>query len=310
MTFQILIADEKADEYAAALSDFEGPVAWQIAADSCAGVADHCQIILGSPDRVAALLGHAPHLRWVQSTWAGVDQLTHPKQRRDYVLTSAKGIFGALMTEYVLCYLLMHERQVLQRWESQRARYWDQTAPGQLRGKTLSIVGLGDIGRAIARQLQALGVRVIGVNRSGQSAEPVDCCLSMEQLSEAVSESDYVVSVLPETPQTLHLFNATLFASFKPGAYFINIGRGSAVDNQALLEVINAGRLSGAALDVFETEPLPAQSPLWITPGIQVTSHTAAPSFVEPVADLFRRNLRRFISGQALHHTVDFERGY
>ena len=308
MPLEVLIADERAEEYAAALSDFDGAVRWRLAVDGC-DLAD-CQVILGAPDRVAALLDHAPQLQWVQSTWAGVDQLLRPGLRRDYVLTSAKGVFGDLMAEYVLCYLLVHERRVAQRWDAQRDRLWDQTPPGRLGGKTLGVLGLGDIGSSIAGRCRALGVHVIGVNRTGDGSASADEVVAMNELPKVLGRSDYVVSVLPETSATLGVFSADTFSHFKPGAFFINIGRGSAVDEDALVAAVSSGHLSGAALDVFETEPLPRENALWDTPGIWVTAHTAAPSFVGPVAELFRRNLTRYLEGRKLEHVVSFDRGY
>lgn len=308
MPLEVLIADERAEEYAAALSGFDGSVRWRLA-DSLSDAAA-CQVILGAPDRVASLLDHAPQLQWVQSTWAGVDQLLRPGLRRDYVLTSAKGVFGDLMAEYVICYLLVHERRVAQRWESQRARRWDQTPPGRLCGKTLCILGLGDIGSSIGSRCRALGVRVIGVNRSGDRAVSADEVVAIHELPNVLGRSDYVVSVLPETPATLGVFDAATFSRFKAGAFFINIGRGSAVDEGALVAAVSSGQVSGAALDVFETEPLPPENALWDTPGIWVTAHTAAPSFAGPVAALFRRNLTRFLEGRTLDHVVSFTRGY
>lgn len=309
MAIEVLIADERAEEYAAALADAES-VRLRVAADITHSEAVNCEIILGAPDRVARLLDYAPRLKWVQSTWAGVDQLVRPGLRRDYVLTSAKGVFGGLMAEYVLCYLLMHERRVAQRWAAQRERRWDQTAPGRLGGKTLCMVGLGDIGCAVADQCRSLGVRVIGVNRSGKQSGSADEVVCLDQLPEALGRSDYVVSVLPETSATIKLFDTEMFRRFKRGTFFINIGRGSAVDQPALVEAVGCGHLGGAALDVFETEPLPEADILWDTPGVWVTCHTAAPSFVGPVAALFERNLRRFLQGHSLRHEVDFARGY
>ena len=266
-------------------------------------------VLLGEPDLVAAVLDDLPDVRWVQSTWAGVTPLIgHP--RRDYHLTGVKGVFGAQMAEYVLGYLLAYRLRLLERLGRQAQRDWWPEPSATLAGRTLGILGTGSIGAAIARRARVFDLAVIGLSRSGRPQPAFDRVWPTAQLNDFLPRADFVVSVLPDTPDTRGLLSAQAIAAMRPGAYFINVGRGSVVDETALAEALDAGRLGGAALDVFQVEPLPRSSPLWHAGNTLVTAHIAARSWSRDIAALFIDNYRRYAAGEALRYTVDFERGY
>jgi phosphoglycerate dehydrogenase-like enzyme len=274
------------------------------------------EIVFGEPGLIAqALQGglhpqRMPGLRWVQATWAGVEPLLAVDLRRDYILTNARGVFGPLMAEYVFGYLLLHERRILQRWQAQQAGQWENTVTGTLRSKCLGLLGVGSIGATLAHTARHFGMRVHGYTRQSAACPDVDAYFHAGQLLEFASRLDYLVCVLPNTPATRHIVNAGRLAALPGGALFINAGRGQSVDEAALAQALQSGRLAGAVLDVFEQEPLPAGHVFWRTPNLLITGHTAAPSFPADLAALFIENYRRYLAGQPLLYQVDFERGY
>lgn len=269
-----------------------------------------CNILLGEPGLIAELLPHAAKIDWVQSTWAGVNPLLAPGLRRDYLLTGVKGLFGAQMAEYVFCYLLMYERRALARYQSQQTHQWDRRAFGRLREKTLGLLGVGSIGAEIARVGKCFGMRTLGFTRAREDCRHIDAYFHGDRLPEFLAAADYVVCSLPETRATQGLLDEKMLACLQPHALFVNIGRGAVVDEQALIAALQAGRLAGAVLDVFQQEPLPPESPLWDLPNVYITSHTAAISAPQDVAPIFIENYRRFVAGKPLKYVIDFARGY
>lgn len=270
---------------------------------------DDFEIALGPPDLLAEALGRLPAVKWVQSTWAGITPLLGI-ERRDYLLTGVKDTFGPQMAEYVFAYLLAHEVKLLERLGRQANKDWWGEASGTFQGKTLGVMGTGSIGRHIALTAAAFGLRVHGFSRSGAEVEGFDRVYPAGRLEEFLSAADYIVGVLPDTPATRGLLDDRAFAVMKRGAYLVNVGRGTLIDENALARAVDDGRLAGAALDVFQAEPLPQDSPLWHTPGVLVTAHVAAKSIPRDIARIFRENYRRYIAGQPLKYKIDFERGY
>lgn len=266
-------------------------------------------ILFGEPDLIRDVLAPFQNLKWVQSNWAGVEPLLDLALRRDYILTNARGVFGPLMSEFVFGYLLLHERKILQRLEAQREHRWEATLTGTLRGKIIGLLGVGSIGAEIARTAKFFGLTVCGFTRSSESCTDVDEYFHAD-LSAFVSDLDYFVSVLPNTAETHHIIDAQVLAALPKHAIFINVGRGSAVDESALMKALETGAIAGSVLDVFEQEPLPAKHPLWSAPNTFITSHTSAPSFPEDIARLFIENYRLYLAGKPLKYVVDFERGY
>jgi phosphoglycerate dehydrogenase-like enzyme len=313
MTHKLLILSRDAGEYrrlieAAQLPGLEIVASSDVAAGLARGVG--CDLAFGEPSLIARALPQLPGVRWVQSTWAGVEPLLDPALRHDYVLTNARGVFGPLMAEYVFGYLLAHERRIVPRHAAQQAGVWDRTPPGTLRNKRLGLLGVGSIGAVLARTGKHFGMHVQGYTRGSEDCADVDAYYHPPERAAFAADLDYLVSVLPNTATTRYIVDAALLAALPPRAVFVNVGRGSAVDEAALARALQTGRLAGAVLDVFQQEPLPPDHVFWRTPNLFITAHTAALSFPEDLARLFVENYRRFVAGEALRYRVDFEQGY
>ena len=267
-------------------------------------------IVLGEPSLIKAALESLSALSWAQSIWAGVEPLLDPAARRDYILTNARGVFGKLMSEYIVGYLLAHERKMFQRIEAQKNQHWEDSDTGTLRGKIIGLLGVGSIGAEVARTAKFFGMTVRGYTISSEASEHVDMYYHGNDLLKFSKGLDYLVNILPNTSETRKLINADLLNSLPPHALLINVGRGSAVDESALTEALNHNRIAGAVLDVFEQEPLPKDHPFWTIPNLRMTFHTAAPSLAEDITKLFIENYRLFNEGKPVKYQVDFERGY
>jgi phosphoglycerate dehydrogenase-like enzyme len=308
-----LVLTKHPDEYRALIEAAGLPDLSLAAASEVADGLDRGQdseILIGDPARVVAALPAMTALRWVQLTWAGVERMLDPTLRRDYVLTNIRGVFGPLMSEYVFGYLLAHERKIVPRLDAQRQGRWDATLPGTLQGKTLGLAGVGSIGSHLARTARHFGMNVHGYTRSSEDSPDVDRYYHGDDKTAFASGLDYLVAVLPNTGTTRRLIDASMLEALPPHAVLINAGRGDTVDTGALMRGLHERRLAAAVLDVFEEEPLPADHPLWHTPNVLITSHTAAPSFPADIVGVFVENYRRYVAGEPLHHRVDFERGY
>ncbi len=269
-----------------------------------------CEIVLGEPKQIREALPNLRNVRWVQSVFAGVEQLLDPSLRRDYILTNARGVFGAWMSEYVFGYLLAHERRMFERLQSQQENRWDTTAAGTLRGKTIGLLGVGSIGAHLAGTAKHFQMNVRGYTRESESCLDVDKYFHGNQLLEFANELDYLVGVVPNTNETRHIVDSALLNALPPRAVFVNVGRGSAVDESALADALNSGKIARAVLDVFEQEPLPADHFFWRTKNLLMTFHTSAPSIPEDITRLFIENYNRYIQGKPLQYQVDFQRGY
>lgn len=272
--------------------------------------AREANIVLGDPDLLQKILPAMDRLEWAQSTWAGVTPLMEEQCRKDYLLTNVKGVFGPIMAEYVICYMLMHERNVLQCYVLQQEMQWKMPRPGLLRGKRVGIMGIGSIGGAIAKTAKFFSMYTSGYSRTSSSAAFIDQMFGPDQLLEFVRDLDYLIAVLPDTPLTHHLINSAVFNNMRSEAVFINVGRGSVVDDSSLIEALRHKKIAGAVLDVFSQEPLPETHPFWKTERVFITSHTAALSYPEDIAPLFIDNYRQFAEGKPLKYQVDFARGY
>ncbi|HVB37342.1 MAG TPA: D-2-hydroxyacid dehydrogenase [Vicinamibacterales bacterium] len=309
----LLILSRHASEYHR-LIDGEHPPDLEIVstADPAHALRDGagCDLVLGEPSLIAQVLSQLTALRWVQATWAGVEPLLAQGLRRDYVLTNARGVFGPLMSEYVFGYLLAHERLIFSRHASQLAGRCDRTPPGSLRGKRIGLLGVGSIGADLAHTAQCFHMRVHGYTRATEACPDVDTWFHGDDLEAFARGLDYLVCVLPHTPATRGLVGERLLRALPQHAVFVNPGRGQVVDEDALADALQAGRLAGAVLDVFHEEPLPPYSVFWRLPNVLITGHTAALSFPEEIAPVFVDNYRRLLAGEPLKHQVDFERGY
>lgn len=268
------------------------------------------RILLADPRPAAVLIEQAPALEWVQSTWAGVEALIGPCRRRGVPLTGVKKIFGPLVREYVMGYVLAIERRVFEAREDQRRRRWRPRPYRGLGGLEMGVMGLGSIGREVARAAACFGMRVRGLSYGGRRVAGLARVYPRRRMAEFLRGLDYVVAALPMTPETGSIFDYRFFQRLGPRAVFINVGRGSQVVEEDLIRALRRRRLRGAVLDVFRREPLPRASPLWRLPGAYLTPHNAAVSCPEQVAPVFIDNYRRFIAGRPLLHRIDLDRGY
>jgi phosphoglycerate dehydrogenase-like enzyme len=266
-------------------------------------------VMLGQPDLAAAVIDDMPSVRWVQSSWAGITPLLNV-DRKDFLLTGIKGLFGPQMAEYVFAYLLGHTARVADRAAYQARHHWFEGDSGTLRGKTIGIMGTGSIGAHIAGVAGAFGMHVLGFSQTGAAVIGFDRVFAGRHLHDFLAEADYVVGVLPDTPATRHLLDRKAFKSMKDHSWLINIGRGNLLIEEDLCDALEAGDLAGAVLDVFESEPLPQNSRLWETAGVVVTGHVAAQSLPTDIAPIFIDNYRRYTAGLPLKFVIDFNRGY
>ena len=268
----------------------------------CPGV----EIIFGAPDAVVLLLARCPKLKWVQSSWAGVTPLLNDSQR-GYQLTGLKDVFGAPMSEYVLGWILALERNILQRAS---ATQWDDAAECGLQGKIVGIMGAGSIGVHVAGSCRHFGMNTRGLNSNGRAVTNFDETFANSERLAFAQDLDYLVALLPDTRATDNKVDAELLARLKPGATFINAGRGNCLVEPALLDAMDTGQIAHAVLDVFREEPLPAAHPFWSVANVHITSHTSAPSRDPEIVKIFCENYRRYKAGEALLYPINFERGY
>jgi phosphoglycerate dehydrogenase-like enzyme len=267
------------------------------------------------------LVASAPRLRWVQSPATGVGgQLSPQLAASPIVLTSARGVRARAIAEHVIGVTLVLARQLHTAIRRQAARQWaldEIEASGlvqTLRGRRMTVVGLGAIGQEVARAAAAIGMRVSAVRRHLDRPGPpeVEAIAPPEALFELLGQSDVVVLATPLTPETRLLIGREALDRIKRGAFLVNIGRGKLIDDEAVIEALRDGRLGGAALDVFTKEPLDPASPYWDLPNVVVTPHVsgAMEDYWTPLVALFAENLRRFERGQPLVNVVDKEAGY
>jgi len=256
----------------------------------------------------------AAKVQWVHATSAGVDAILFPELvDSDVPVTNARGIFDRPIAEYVLGLILAYAKDLPHTLDLQRAHHWKHRDTERIEGRQVLVVGAGSIGRAIARMLNAAGMQVTGVARHAREQDAdFRAVHAVESLPGLLAEADYVVVATPLTPQTRGLFDREAFGCMKPSARFINIGRGPIVKTADLLEALRAEAIAGAALDVFEQEPLPADHPLWDTPGVIVSAHMAGDflGWREALSAQFIDNFQRWRRGEPLQNIVDKRRGY
>ena len=262
------------------------------------------------------LIARAPKLKWVQVSSAGVDRFLDDDFRRSSViLTNASGIHATPIGEFVMEQMLMFAKNAPFCFELKQQKQWQRYAPSVLHGKTVGIVGLGNIGKEVARLSKAFGMRVMATRRSTprtQRVRNVDLMLPRQELPRLLAESDYVVITLPYTRETHNLFGETELKAMKPSAYLINIGRGGIIDEDVLVRALSENWIAGAGLDVFATEPLPPESKLWELPNLLFSPHVSGDmeDYIGHATDVFCKNLRRYLEGKGLFNVVDKQRGY
>jgi phosphoglycerate dehydrogenase-like enzyme len=270
----------------------------------------------------ADLFRRAEKLKWIQAPSAGVGHLLFPELVQSPVLlTNARGVHADPMAEHMVGMMLALVRKIHRARDFQNRSEWAQDALwreepllDEIGGRTLGIVGLGAIGKALAWRAHALSMRVLGLRRHpGEEPPPgVEEARGPDELPWLLGESDFVANCLPSTPKTKGLLGREAFAAMKPGAYLFNVGRGNTVDEAAMIAAIESGRLAGAGLDVTAEEPLPAESPLYRMPQVLLTFHISGASrrFWDRAAALFEDNVERYLDGRSLRNLVDKKEGY
>ena len=254
-----------------------------------------------------------PKLRWAQVMTAGVEEwLALPDLPPRLTLTCARGTHAESMPENIIGALLYVAKPYAAAVANQKRGTWVRTVAQPLSGKTLGILGLGAIGQHVARIASALGLRVIGTRRRPEPVPNVAKVLPAERTPEVLAESDFVLLLLPATPETDNFINAERLAMMKPGAWLLNFGRGHVIKDDELIAAVKAQKIAGAVLDVFRQEPLPAEHPFWTTEGIIVLPHIGGPHPQRDrfVARLFADNLGRFLDDKPLKEVVDRKTGY
>jgi phosphoglycerate dehydrogenase-like enzyme len=256
----------------------------------------------------------ADKLRWLHIASAGVDPVFFPGLRdSDVVLTNSRGVFDGAIAEYVLGVILTFAKDFTRSWDLQQRKQWQHRESERISGRRVLVVGTGPIGRSIARMLRAAGMEVAGVGRRPREADAdFGDVHASSDLTRHLPEADYVVAVAPLTEQTKGMFDAEAFAAMKPGSRFVNVGRGELVVTSDLVDALRAERIGGAALDVFDTEPLPSESPLWTMKNVLISPHMSG-DFIgwrNTLVEVFADNFRRWRTGEPLRNVVDKQLGY
>ncbi len=247
------------------------------------------------------MLRRAKKLKWIQSMITGVDFfLNLPSLRKDILLTSSRGIHGPQMSELTLLFMLALNRRFQDNVRNQDRKIWERWPGMLLWQKKVAILGIGVIGQAIAEKCKAFGMTVYGIDRVRREVRAVDHFLGPEELDRVLGEVDYFVNIVPFTPETKRMVGAKQFSAMKPTAFYISMGRGDTVDEDALIEALKSGEIAGAAMDVFSAEPLPKESPLWDMKNVIMTPHIGGLSdvYIDQMLPIFEENLRRFLQGE------------
>jgi phosphoglycerate dehydrogenase-like enzyme len=279
-------------------------------------VVDDLEIVTGwlAPE----LLRNIPQLRWYQQWAAGADWLMkYPDLiEHEFILTNGSGVHAVCISEQIFAFLLAFARGLPAAYQAQWEGVWSPAGGEklfELAGKTMLLLGLGAIGKRTAQVAQAMGMRVIGIRRNPLTPVwGVEKIGGPDELLDFIPEADVVVLALPLTRETNRFLSRDAIRRMKPSAYLISIGRGGVVDEAALIEALQSGVIAGAGLDVFETEPLPAASPLWKMNNVIITAHYAGatPRYNERAMAIFLDNLRRFLAGETLRNVIDKRLGY
>lgn len=269
----------------------------------------------GEAELLQQLIPKLPSLQYVHNRWVGVDNMLCPALvDSDIVLTNSKGLFSDSLAEFCIGACLYFAKDFPRLMRQKAEKRWQTFIVEELKGATMGVIGYGSIGRQCAVLGKALGMRILAQRRrpDASSDDPIpDAVFSQAELTELISQSDYIVVAAPLTPETKHMVGARELAAAKPGAVFVNVGRGAVVDEEALIEALQT-KLKGAALDVFTVEPLPSDSPLWTMENVIVSPHTAdvTRGFINRSMKLFVENVPKFIDGQSLMNVVDKQLGY
>ncbi|AST56814.1 phosphoglycerate dehydrogenase [Thermoanaerobacterium thermosaccharolyticum] len=265
-------------------------------------------------DADAEFIHNAENLKWIHLLSAGADAMPFDVlKERKIILTNSKGVHKYQISEQVLGYMLLFERALNYFIRKQMNREWDKSVRvSELYGKSVCILGVGSIGEEIARIAREFGMKTIGVRKSGNMSKFIDEMYTNENMIFAVSKADYVICALPLTDDTYHLLGKDFFKNMKNDAVFINIGRGKVVDESSLIDALKNKTIRGAALDVFEEEPLSKESPLWDMENVIITPHTAgiSPHYMERGIEIIKHNIKAYLGDGDFINRVDLEKQY
>jgi phosphoglycerate dehydrogenase-like enzyme len=261
---------------------------------------------------------HAHKVRWIHSLSAGVEKLLFPALiESDIPVTNARGVFKRSLAEFAVLGMLYHYKRVRRLVDSQKAHKWDDFSTRFVRDRVMGVVGYGEIGRECAILAKGMGAKIHAVRRNPERSkndELLDRIFPPDELGSMLAGVDVVLAAAPLTPETHHMLSDVQFAVMKQDAIVINVGRGPVIDEEALIRALQQQRIGGAALDVFEEEPLPASSPLWDMENVLISPHctdrTVDPDWLELSMQLFVTNLQRYIAGEPLQNIVDKKAGY
>ena len=272
------------------------------------GFVEEAEIILAwqIPDEV---LKRAKRLKWFSSIGAGNENLVKNLYLPENVILTKATVYGEMMAEYVFAYLLHFSRNVGKHLKDQRKRVWDCVRPERLRGKVLGVLGLGSVGKEIAKRGKQFGMNVLGLKRVPEPVENVDRVFGSDDLEKMIPLVDYLINVLPLTPETYHILGERQLSLMKEGSFLFSIGRGKTIDEKALEKILQTKKIQ-AVLDVFEKEPLPSKSKLWGLKNVIITPHVSGINIPEEIGEEFVRNYERWVKGEPLIALVDRGKGY
>ncbi len=257
-----------------------------------------------------------PNLKWIQATSAGIGQFVQRMgyaERRDWIFTTASGVHVRPLAEFAIMAMIMFAKNFTYLQDEQANQHWRRYCGTELAGKTLAIVGLGNIGREVGRLAKAFDMRVVAINVTADQELPyVDAIHPPDDLHAVLKAAHYLVLSVPHTPETEGWIGRSELMALPQGAVVINIARGAVMDYAALTDLLQSGHLGGAALDVFPVEPLPPDDPLWSMPNVIISPHSASTADTEnqKITDLFCDNLKRYLAGETLRNMLDTERLY
>lgn len=277
---------------------------------------DSCEVLFGMAKR--KIVANAKNLKWMQASFAGVDKYVNLDNIKsgDVVLTNATGAYGITIAEHMITVLLMLMRRMPEYFELQNEKAWKMVGEiKSIMNSTITVVGFGDIGENFAKRAKSMGATIRGVRRNAdKKSEFADEMYSSDKLLEAIDGADVIALCLPETDKTKHIIAAKEIEKMNNDAIVINVGRGTAIDENALIEALNNNKIGGAALDVFEKEPLSNESPLWDCKNTIITPHisgnTSLPLTCDIVVDIFCKNLIKYANNEKLNNLIDVSKGY
>lgn len=282
-------------------------------ADEFVRAATHADVLFMAQKYERHMVLNAPRMQWLHVAGTGVDRLRpFDDFRSEVTITHTPSINAAMIADYVICAMGMLAWDVPQILRNQWARRWERWPVSRLATQTLGVVGLGNIGQAVARRAHVMGMRVVGSRRTPKPVAGVERVYAADELHALLGEADYVVLAVPLTSETAGLIGAAELRCMKTSAYLVNVSRGGIVREAALVDALRSSTIAGAALDVFETEPLPEESELWDLDNVILTPHISAWSedYRIRAREVFAANLQRYLSGRPLRHVIDRSREY